>query len=58
MSQLESPTEPVVSSLVVTTVAIWGIVAMLFVATRVQFGYETGAEAVTTQTPGHSPEVQ
>jgi hypothetical protein len=58
MSQLESPAEPVVSIFVITTVAVWGIVSMLFVATRGQLGHETGAEAATTQTSGHRSEVQ
>jgi membrane protease YdiL (CAAX protease family) len=44
--------------LVVTTVAIWVIVAALFVATRGQFGYETEDSAVATRTAGSSSEVQ
>lgn len=44
--------------LVVTTVAVWVIVAVLFVATRGQFGYEAEADATTTRTPGHRSEVQ
>lgn len=42
--------------LVVTTVAIWVVVAVLFVATRGQFGYETESAAATTPTAGPSSE--
>ena len=44
--------------LVVTTVAIWVIVAALFVATRGQFGYETGSGEAPTQTAGTRSEGQ
>ena len=44
--------------LVVTTVAVWVIVAVLFVATRGQFGFETEDSAATTWTDGHSSEGQ
>jgi APA family basic amino acid/polyamine antiporter len=43
--------------LVVTTVVLWVVVAVLFVATRGQFGYETEPTAATTQTHSRS-EVQ
>jgi membrane protease YdiL (CAAX protease family) len=44
--------------LVVTTVVLWVVVAVLFVATRGQFGYESKADTATTQTHSHRPEVQ
>ena len=44
--------------LVVTTVVLWVIVAVLFVATRGQFGYETEPDAATTQTHSHRSEVE
>jgi membrane protease YdiL (CAAX protease family) len=44
--------------LVVTTVVLWVVVAVLFVVTRGQFGYETKCDAATTQTHNHSSEVQ
>lgn len=44
--------------LVITTVAVWGIVAALFVVTRGQFGYETETDAATTQAPSHRSEAQ
>jgi membrane protease YdiL (CAAX protease family) len=44
--------------LVVTTVVLWVVVAVLFVATRGQFGYENGTDAATTQTHSHRSEVQ
>jgi membrane protease YdiL (CAAX protease family) len=44
--------------LVVTTVAVWVVVAALFVATRGQFGYETEDSAAATRTAGSSSEVQ
>jgi len=42
--------------LVVTTVAIWVIVAVLFVTTRGQFGYESVTEATSAPKPGRSLE--
>jgi membrane protease YdiL (CAAX protease family) len=44
--------------LVVTTVAVWGIVAVLFVATRGQFGYDTEPGAAPTSTVSSSSERQ
>jgi 3-deoxy-D-manno-octulosonic acid (KDO) 8-phosphate synthase len=44
--------------LVVTTVAVWVVVAGLFVATRSRFGYETEPDGVTTSTAETSSEVQ
>ena len=44
--------------LVVTTVVLWVVVAVLFIATRGQFGYETEPDAATMQTHSHSSEVQ
>ena len=44
--------------LVVTTVVLWVVVAVLFAATRGQFGYETERDAATTQTHSHGSEGQ
>lgn len=44
--------------LVVTTVAIWVIVAVLFATTRGQFGYETEPDGASTQTHSHPSELQ
>jgi hypothetical protein len=46
------------TTIVVTTVVLWVVVAVLFVVTRGQFGYETKCDAATTQTHNHSSEVQ
>jgi membrane protease YdiL (CAAX protease family) len=43
--------------LVVTTVVLWVVVAVLFVATRGQFGYETELDGATTQIHSHRSEV-
>ena len=42
--------------LVVTTVAVWVIVAVLFVATRGQFGYDTECDTAPTPTAGTGTE--
>lgn len=44
--------------LVVTTVAIWVVVAVLLVATRGRLGYEAEPDTVTTPAPDHSSEIQ
>jgi len=44
--------------LVVTTVAIWVIVAVLFATTRGQFGYDTEPDGASTQTYSPRSEVQ
>ncbi|MFC7096400.1 CPBP family intramembrane glutamic endopeptidase [Halobaculum marinum] len=43
--------------LVVTTIALWTVVAVLFVITRGQFGYEAASHAATTPTSDQSSEV-